>query len=1052
MMADGELGKLQRHLALLHNEYVKLQKKYDELEKKHNLLVASSGEQDGEETFVSRLLTTVADLYDEELYSDLIVTLEGGHKLKAHKFVLTARSTTWGVPNLNDVSSLDFSDVPLVIGQAMMNWVYTDKVDLQGDEDFILNLMQAASKFQLKCLIHKCENALMRLVKVGNCIKYFQTADSLGASALKNHCSQLISLYWNDFTSEDFASMSAPLLYSMFKSKSEFPLHTAIRALREDVVFLYLVENNAEVVEGMCCVAALLLSHNADPNVQDSMGRTALHCAVVTGNERVFSLLLENQSLNLELRNLDGFTPLWVALQQHCDYQEKSLSARLVARGSSTDAVCPKSGDSLLHLAARSGNGDAALFLVKYGAQPGLVNNRGETALHCACQTGLAKLVAALLLKGANPNAQTQDAEVEAVAEEEEEEEGAVGKQTPLHVAIRCSREAVVNVFLEHKRRLTESPDNKLVIPNFNVKDSRHETVLSLALWLGLHDIAAGLLAAGADIDCKDAEGNTLLHQAIIKQDSRSALFLLDHSADITSKTVDEETPLELSIKRHLPIVVDALCQKGANTDEPDSQGNSPLWKALETGQEDIGSVLVKHRCDTTAWSRGPDGCEQTLLHRAIDENNEAVACFLIRSICDINSPRRPGPNGEGGEEAYDGQTPLHLACQWGQELVVHSLLEQGANVNIRDAEGKTPIHIAISNQHQVIISLLLLHPGLDLTVRDKRGLTPFAAAMTSKNNNAAQAILQNEPTAAEQCDNKGRNFLHVAIQKADIESVLFLISVHASVNTRIQDSHQLTPLHLAVIAGCEMIVRNLLLAFANIDDVTHQKQTALHLAAAHDQQTICAVLIENKIDYNAVDDNLNNALHIAAQKGNLGCVRILLTESRINAEVINMRGQTPMHMLGRYGKENAAAIFDLFMECMPEYQLDKPDVEGNTVLLLAYLNGNVNLCKALVRAGAQLGNTNKQGVSIFNAQVATKQLLFRLLDLLSREPPWTEGENCNECGVKFRIANRKHHCRHCGRLLCNKCSSKVIPILKFDQTKPVRACSICFDVLTLGS
>lgn len=118
------------------------------------------------------------------------------------------------------------------------------------------------------------------------------------------------------------------------------------------------------------------------------------------------------------------------------------------------------------------------------------------------------------------------------------------------------------------------------------------------------------------------------------------------------------------------------------------------------------------------------------------------------------------------------------------------------------------------------------------------------------------------------------------------------------------------------------------------------------------------------------------------------------------------------MHVLGHYGKENAAAIFELFLECMPEYPLDKPDNEGNTgnvtvlimiaantsgtlllkltdflifffcitVLLLAYMKGNANLCRAIVRAGARLGVNNNQGINIFNYQVATKQLLFRLL------------------------------------------------------------------------
>lgn len=54
------------------------------------------------------------------------------------------------------------------------------------------------------------------------------------------------------------------------------------------------------------------------------------------------------------------------------------------------------------------------------------------------------------------------------------------------------------------------------------------------------------------------------------------------------------------------------------------------------------------------------------------------------------------------------------------------------------------------------------------------------------------------------------------------------------------------------------------------------------------------------------------------------------------------------MHVLGHYGKENAAAIFELFLECMPEYPLDKPDNEGNTgtvaVLIIIVVNANGTL------------------------------------------------------------------------------------------------------------
>eukprot|EP00057_Strongylocentrotus_purpuratus_P000774 XP_001183012.1 PREDICTED: rabankyrin-5 [Strongylocentrotus purpuratus] len=685
-------------------------------------------------------------------------------------------------------------------------------------------------------------------------------------------------------------------------------------------------------------------------------------------------------------------------------------------------------GDTLMHRAARAGNEQGALFLATHGASPNLANFKGETPLHAAASFGLAQLSGLLLQKGANPNTQTRDTGVDLASQfgsmgfgstpSETTTSSSAGssnpfgdngsfggagdggsfggggvgvqdgdsgllvacKQTPLHMAVANRHAEVVGVFMEHRTQALQSRDGIQIIPDFNLHDSNDQTVLGLALWTGLHSFAAQLLHAGANINYTTGDGLTLLHLAIQEQDTSSALFLLEHQADINIKTKDGENPLQLAIKRHLPVVVDALCVRGANMNTPDENGNPPLWVALESGQEDIASTLVRHGCDTTAWGTGEGGMQQTLLHRAIDDNNQTVACFLIRSMCDVNSSRRPGPNGEGPDEAFDGQGPLHHACEWGLEQVVQCLIEHQADINAKDAEGRTPLHIAISNQHPTIISLIMSHPVLDLTLRDKGGLTPFAAALTFKNNKAAQAILDREPRAAEQLDNKGRNFLHVAVEKSDIESVLFLISVRANVTSRIQDSSQLTPLHLAVQAGSEIIVRNLLLAGASVMALNNHKQNGLHMAATKDHSTICSILIENGINVDAKDDNNNSALHIAVQYGNLNSARVLLTESSIDAEAFNTRGQTPMHLLGQYGRDNAAAIFDLFRECMPQYPLDKQDAEGNTVLLLAYQKGNGAICRAIVRAGASLGIMNKQGVSIFNAQVATRQLLFRLL------------------------------------------------------------------------
>lgn len=47
-----------------------------------------------------------------------------------------------------------------------------------------------------------------------------------------------------------------------------------------------------------------------------------------------------------------------------------------------------------------------------------------------------------------------------------------------------------------------------------------------------------------------------------------------------------------------------------------------------------------------------------------------------------FSSPRRPGPDGEGGVEAWDGMTPLHLACEGGLDNVLQTLVEHKVNVN----------------------------------------------------------------------------------------------------------------------------------------------------------------------------------------------------------------------------------------------------------------------------------------------------------------------------------------------------------------------------------
>lgn len=76
-----------------------------------------------------------------------------------------------------------------------------------------------------------------------------------------------------------------------------------------------------------------------------------------------------------------------------------------------------------------------------------------------------------------------------------------------------------------------------------------------------MHTIAAQLLGSGACINDTMSDGQTLLHMAMQRQDSKSALFLLEHQADINVRWAG--TALRHSTRPRLVETVHSLaCRK----------------------------------------------------------------------------------------------------------------------------------------------------------------------------------------------------------------------------------------------------------------------------------------------------------------------------------------------------------------------------------------------------------------------------------------------------------------------------------------------------------
>ena len=76
---------------------------------------------------------------------------------------------------------------------------------------------------------------------------------------------------------------------------------------------------------------------------------------------------------------------------------------------------------------------------------------------------------------------------------------------------------------------------------------------------------------------------------------------------------------------------------------------------------------------------------------------------------------------------------------------------------------------------------------------------------------------------------------------------------------------------------------------------------------------------------------SLNTVSTPQLKKTNSGNTKSFYSAACTFCKFIRFRGQNPLHVVGQYGKDTAAAMFELFRDTMPDFPIDKPDNDGNT-------------------------------------------------------------------------------------------------------------------------
>ena len=320
---------------------------------------------------------------------------------------------------------------------------------------------------------------------------------------------------------------------------------------------------------GSADAVRFLLAHGAEVNPREgSHGQTALMWAVAQQHPAIVRTLLEHGANTADRSNVypkvisssgnadpsgvyeiaqGGYTPLLFAARAG-DLESAKL---LVAAGADVNDAAPM-GTSTLVVAAHSGHGALAAFLLEKGADPNAAD-AGYTALHAAVLRGDLELVKALMEHGADPNPRLmRGTPARRVSTDWTLGHNMIGA-TPFWLAARFREPEIMRVLGEHGA------------------DPLDAEIGSTAVMAALQ---GGTTRGRFGISPPDRseEGRRTIE---------AVKLALDVGADVNGTTARGDTALHIAASRRLEPVIELLAERGAAMDVRNKQGQTPLTLAI---------------------------------------------------------------------------------------------------------------------------------------------------------------------------------------------------------------------------------------------------------------------------------------------------------------------------------------------------------------------------------------------------------------------------------------------------------------------------------------
>ena len=210
--------------------------------------------------------------------------------------------------------------------------------------------------------------------------------------------------------------------------------------------------------------------------------------------------------------------------------------------------------------------------------------------------------------------------------------------------------------------------------------------------------------------------------------DKKLISHMLDKGFGIDIQGYYGNTLLHWALMTNNEEIVQFLLQKGANPSIRNRTRITPFYIAAQKGNIAAMDMMLKTK--ETKKEVMSNSYNWTALHTAVRECWKEATKFLLKKGADINAKNAVG------------KTPLHIAASKWHVGMLQELLKSKPDLNIQDANGNTPLHDAVaSNTVSVQTIKMLLAKGANPMIRNYAGLTPLQLAFHCQKMKVAQLL-----------------------------------------------------------------------------------------------------------------------------------------------------------------------------------------------------------------------------------------------------------------------------------------------------------------------